>query len=59
MPFPGRVEVDHLFVWDRTCGAAADALALAGLAEGPPNRHPGQGTACRRFLLRNAYLEVL
>lgn len=33
-------------------------LAL-GLAEGQPNRHPGQGTANRRFFFHNAFLELL
>jgi hypothetical protein len=27
--------------------------------EGSPNRHPGQGTACRRFFFQNAMLELL
>ena len=30
-----------------------------GLHEGLPNRHPGQGTACRRFSFQNAMLELL
>ena len=30
-----------------------------GLTEGTSNTHPGQGTACRRFFFRNAYLELL
>jgi hypothetical protein len=30
-----------------------------GLVEGSPNRHPGQGTACRRFFFRNAMLELI
>jgi len=37
----------------------ADALLRAGLSEGSPNTHPGQGTACRRFFFGNAYLELL
>jgi hypothetical protein len=37
----------------------ADALLRAGLSEGSPNTHPGQGTACRRFFFDNAYLELL
>jgi hypothetical protein len=42
-------------------GAApeADGLLARGFVEGPPNRHPGQGTACRRFPFANAYLELL
>jgi len=53
-------ELDHLFV---LCPASADlaaqALRRAGLQEGSPNDHPGQGTACRRFFLENAYIELL
>ena len=37
----------------------AAALSRLGLKEGPPNTHPGQGTACRRFLFHNAYIELL
>jgi hypothetical protein len=53
------VELDHLFVWVSPGGPEADRLVAFGLNEGPPNTHPGQGTACRRFFFRNAYLEVL
>jgi len=53
-------ELDHLFI---LCPAAADlaaqALCGAGLKEGSPNDHPGQGTACRRFFFENAYIELL
>jgi hypothetical protein len=53
-------ELDHLFVCvSEGGGPEAERLAAAGLAEGEPNRHPGQGTACRRFFLANAYLELL
>jgi hypothetical protein len=37
----------------------ADRLVALGLAEGSPNHHPGQGTACRRFFFANAYLELV
>jgi hypothetical protein len=52
-------ELDHLFVWVSPGGPEADHLAAAGLTEGEPNAHPGQGTACRRFFLRNAFLELV
>jgi hypothetical protein len=42
-------EFDHLFVWVSPGGPKADHLVATGLAEGEPNTHPGQGTACRRF----------
>jgi hypothetical protein len=37
----------------------AAALARLGFREGPGNRHPGQGTACRRFFFQDQYLELL
>ena len=52
-------ELDHLFVWVSPGGPEADHLVAAGLAEGEPNIHPGQGTACRRFFFRNAFLELV
>src|SRR5262245_62138762 len=52
-------EVDHLFVWTDVGAPEAERLVALGLTEGEPNTHPGQGTACRRFFFRNAYLELL
>lgn len=53
-------DLDHLFVCvSGGGGQEAEALLGLGLAEGEPNRHPGQGTACRRFIFANAYLELL
>jgi hypothetical protein len=37
----------------------AAELVRAGLTEGLPNTHEGQGTACRRFPFSNGYLELL
>ena len=51
--------VDHVFVCCSVGAPEADALARLGLKEGSPNTHPGQGTACRRFFFRNAYLELI
>jgi Glyoxalase-like domain len=57
---PSEMELDHIFVWASPGGEEeARALAQFGLSEGTPNTHPGQGTACRRFFFRNAYLELL
>ena len=53
------IELDHIFVWASPTGEEARALTEFGLSEGTPNTHPGQGTACRRFFFRNAYLELL
>lgn len=53
------VELDHIFLATDVDAPVAERLHAAGFAEGPPNVHPGQGTACRRFFFRNAYLELL
>ncbi len=53
------IELDHLFLCTDPGAPAADALIRFGLHEGSPNRHPGQGTACRRFPFFNAMLELL
>lgn len=53
------LELDHIFVWTKAGAPEADRLVALGLTEGPPNRHDGQGTSCRRFFFRNAYLELL
>lgn len=52
-------EIDHLFIWTSLGGAEASRLAAFGLTEGPPNTHPGQRTACRRFFFANCYIELL
>jgi hypothetical protein len=54
-----RSELDHVFVCTEVGAPEAAALARVGLAEGSPNTHPGQGTACRRFFFHNAYLELV
>lgn len=53
------MELDHVFILCAVDAPEADALSRLGLKEGPANTHPGQGTACRRFLFDNAYLELL
>jgi hypothetical protein len=55
MPF----EIDHLFIVSAPGAPEAERLIALGLAEGTPNVHPGQGTANRRFYLRNAMLELI
>jgi hypothetical protein len=52
-------EVDHVFICTAVGAPGAERLRKFGLTEGPPNQHPGQGTACRRFFFRNAMLELL
>ena len=53
------VVVDHVFICTPVDAPAAEKLIAFGLHEGAPNVHHGQGTACRRFFLRNAMLELL
>jgi hypothetical protein len=54
-----RIELDHVFVCAAPGAPEGDELVRFGLREGPPNRHPGQGTSCRRFPFVNAMLELL
>jgi hypothetical protein len=58
---PGSVsfEVDHVFVSATVGAPEGDRLIELGLVEGSPNRHPGQGTANRRFFFANAMLELI
>jgi hypothetical protein len=53
------IELDHVFLCASVGAPEADLLRSLSLTEGQPNRHPGQGTACRRFFFANAYLELL
>lgn len=52
-------ELDHILFCVSLGAPEAARLSALGLSEGPPNTHPGQGTACRRFVFGNAYLELL
>lgn len=52
-------ELDHVFVTASYGAPEVTSLVNAGFSEGPPNTHPGQGTACRRFFFENAYLELV
>ncbi len=54
-----RIELDHLFVCTAPGAPEAEQLIQFGLHEGPPNQHPGQGTANRRFAFPNAMIELL
>ena len=53
------VEVDHIFVSASVGAPEGDRLIELGLIEGSANRHPGQGTANRRFFFANAMLELI
>jgi hypothetical protein len=52
-------EIDHVFICTSVGGPEAEQLIVFGLTEGSRNRHPGQGTANRRFFFENAMLELL
>ena len=53
------LELDHFFICTSAGAPAAEQLIRFGLAEGAPSRHPGQGTANRRFFFEDAFLELL
>jgi hypothetical protein len=52
------LEIDHLFILCDEDAPEGEALLRLGLREGPPNTHPGQGTANRRFVFQGSYLEL-
>ena len=54
-----RIELDHVLVCTAPGAPAAEEFVRLGLREGSPNRHPGQGTANRRFDFANAMIELL
>ncbi len=53
------MELDHLFILTDPGAPQAERLINFGLREAPPNVHPGQGTANRRFYFVNAMIELL
>jgi hypothetical protein len=53
------VELDHVFLCCSLGAPEATALIESGVLEGSSNTHPGQGTANRRFVFRNLYIELL
>jgi len=53
------VEVDHVFVNASVGAPEAQRLIDLGLVEGSSLRHPGQGTANRRFFFANAMFELI
>jgi len=54
-----RIELDHVFVCTAPGAPEAEKFVQFGLHEGPPNQHPGQGTANRRFAFANAMIELV
>jgi Glyoxalase-like domain len=53
-----RLELDHVFVCTAPGAPESERLVQLGFHEAPPNHHPGQGTACRRFSFANAMIEL-
>ena len=53
------LRLHHIFVCTSPGAPEAEALLDAGLVEGSPNTHPGQGTANRRFFFESGFLELL
>ncbi len=53
------LELDHVFILVEPEAPVADLLLAHGFKEGTGNRHPGQGTANRRFYFANGMLEFL
>ncbi len=54
-----NIELDHVFVCASPSAPEAEEFVRFGLNEGLPNKHPGQGTSCRRFSFANAMIELL
>jgi Glyoxalase-like domain len=53
------LHLHHVFACSSVGAPEAEDLLEAGLAEGSPNTHPGQGTANRRFFFESGFLELL
>jgi hypothetical protein len=53
------LHLHHVFVCTSVCAPEAEALLDAGLVEGSPNTHLGQGTTNRRFFFDSGFLELL
>ena len=53
------LQLHHVIVYTSVGAPEARDLLDAGLVEGSPNIHPGQGTANRRFFFESGFLELL
>lgn len=53
------LNLHHFFILTGPSAPQADLLLTLGWSEGSSNRHPGQGTANRRFFFANTTLELL
>ncbi len=52
-------ELDHIFILSNVNAPSADKLLDAGIIEGAPNIHHGQGTTNRRFFFNNSMIECI
>ena len=52
-------ELDHIFILSDVNAPSADKLVDAGITEGAPNIHHGQGTTNRRFFFNNSMIECI
>lgn len=52
-------ELDHIFILSDPNAPSANKLVDAGITEGAPNIHHGQGTSNRRFFFNNIMIECL
>ena len=53
------LHLHHVYVCTSVGAPEAEVLLDAGLVEGSPNTHVGQGTANRRFFFESGFLELL
>ena len=53
------LQLHHILVHTSVGAPEAKDLLDAGLVEGSPNTHPGQGTANRRFFFESGFLELI
>ncbi len=53
------LRLHHVCVFTSEGAPAAEELLNAGLIEGSPSTHPGQGSANRRFFFQSGFLELL
>ena len=53
------LRIHHVLVYTSVGAPEAEALLAAGLVEGSPTTHPGQGSANRRFFFESGFLELL
>jgi hypothetical protein len=52
-------ELDHVFVCAGPSAPEGEEFIRFGLHEGLPNKHPGQGTSCRRFSFASTMIELI